>query len=82
MEKELRYQVELKNMTQLSGAGRNRRHTHRPELTIFWEFYFIVGEQNVEEEEGRYMKIKINKQKDWKEQDSGRRDSCQNNGKN
>lgn len=28
--------------------------THRPELTIFWAFYFIMEEQNMEEEEGKY----------------------------
>lgn len=31
-----------------------------------------MGEQNMEEEEGRYKKIKMNKQKNWKEQERDR----------
>lgn len=64
--RQLHFQLRSKHDTTLR-AGRNRRHTHQPQLTIFWAFYFIVGEQNMEEEEGRCSFRKgLNKQKTGK----------------
>jgi len=42
-----------KNNTTLQSR---QEEAHTDQLTIFWAFYFFVGEQNMEEEEGRFIK--------------------------
>lgn len=43
------FKVEHANSPEQAGTG----GTHQPELTIFLAFYFIMGEQHMEEESGQ-----------------------------
>lgn len=58
------FRLRSKHGTTLQQAGTGG--THQPELTIFWAFYFTGGEQNMEGQEGRHNKKRMNKQKIWK----------------
>lgn len=44
--------VKHDNSPEQAGTG----GTHQPELTIFLAFYFIMGEQHMEQEGGQKMK--------------------------